>query len=56
MEVWVGVSAQGMLAVAGRGLIGVGVTPVGSGEDGERADARERVVEVLLPWPAGGHP
>ncbi len=28
----------------------------GSGERGERADAGERVIEVLLPGPAGGHP
>jgi len=27
-----------------------------SGEGGKRADAGERVVEVLLPGPAGGHP
>ncbi len=57
VAVWVSFSGRGLLAVAG----GVAdrcrcARGGGSGEGGERADACERVVEVLLPGPAGGHP
>src|SRR5258705_5564372 len=50
-------SGRGMLAVAGGAVDRCRCPPgAGSGERGKRADACERVVEVLLPGPAGGHP
>ena len=57
VAVWVTFSGRGLLAVAGR-LLDWCRRALGarSGEGGKRADACERVVEVLLPGPAGGHP
>src|ERR1039458_10668081 len=56
--VWLGdVFGLGLLAVFGGAAVRCrAAARSGSGEGGERADARERVVEVLLPGPAGWHP
>ena len=55
---WLGdVFGLGLLAVFGGAAVRCrAAARSGSGEGGERADARERVVEVLLPGPAGWRP